>query len=91
MFFILSFLVDYTEFSGVSGFPKVKSPFFDKNVRKTDFIQFVALSGCFQPFRLENEWSCVLLCQMFPPVPETSVVSVVVIDQASPEYPARLD
>ena len=53
--------------------------------------QFVALSGCFQPFRLESKWSCVLLCQMFPPVPETSVVSVVVIDQASPEYPARLD
>ena len=51
----------------------------------------MTLSGCFQPFRLESEWSCVLLCQMFPPVPETSVVSVVVIDQASPEYPARLD
>ena len=53
--------------------------------------QFVVLSSCFQPFRLESKWSCVLLCQMFPPVPETSVVSVVVIDQASPEYPARLD
>ena len=51
----------------------------------------MVLSGCFQPFRLENEWPCVLLCQMFPPVPETSVVYVVVMDQASPKYPARLD
>ena len=53
--------------------------------------QFVALSGCFQPFRLESKWSCVLLCQMVPPVPETSVVCVVVIDQASPDTPERLD
>ena len=28
---------------------------------------------------------------MFPPVPETSVVCVVVIDQASPDTPERLD
>ena len=26
------------------GFPKIKSPFFDKNVRKTDFVQFSRLS-----------------------------------------------
>lgn len=23
------------------GFPKIKSPFFDKNVRKTDFVQLI--------------------------------------------------
>ena len=40
--------------------------------------QFVALPSCFQPFRLESEWSCVLLYPLFPCVPETSVVSIVV-------------
>ena len=46
----------------------------------------MTLSGCFQPFRLESEWSCVLLCQMFPPVPETSVVSVVVMSRVPLQY-----
>ena len=38
----------------------------------------MVLSGCFQPFRLASEWSCALLCQLFPPVPETAAVSIVV-------------
>ena len=27
------------------GFPKMRSPFFDKNVRKTDFVQMVDAKG----------------------------------------------
>lgn len=46
----------------------------------------MTLSGCFRPFRLEIKWSCALLCQMFPPVPETSVVSVVVMSRAPLQY-----
>ena len=51
----------------------------------------MVLPGHFQPFRLESEWPYVLLYPLFPCVPVASVVYVVVIDQASPEYPARLD
>ena len=51
----------------------------------------MTISGCFQLFRLECEWSCALLYPLFPCVPVASVVGVVVIGQASPEYPARLD
>lgn len=55
-------------------------------MRRDSEAQFVVLSGCFQPFRLESEWSCVLLCQMFPPAPETSVVCVVVMSRAPLQY-----